>query len=73
MLAEKLHTRIPMYGIRRRIIAVREDSRLRDVLWQEVFEPHLPINRRPCLLPVAVEAMNSDNTSKKVFQNMKIR
>jgi hypothetical protein len=70
VLAERLGAWIPMCG---RIIAVSEDSGIRDVERQEVPEPHLPIVRHPRLLPVAVEAVDSDNASKAVFQNAKIR
>jgi hypothetical protein len=67
VLAERLGAWIPMCG---RIVAVSEDSRIRDVKWQEVSEPHLLIIRRPCLLPMAVEAVDSDNASKEAFQNV---
>jgi hypothetical protein len=70
MLVEILDTWIPMCG---RIIAISEDPRVRDVKRQEVLEPHPPVIRRPCLLPVAVEAMDSDNAWKELFQNAVIR
>ena len=54
-----------------RIIAVSEYSRVRYVKRQEILEPHLLIIRRPCLLPMAVEAVDSDNASTKAFQNVK--
>ena len=64
MLVEILHAWIPVRG---RIIAISKDSRIRDVEWQEVLEPHHPIIRHPCLVPVAVEAVDSDDASKEVF------
>lgn len=66
MLVEILDARISVRGC---IITVCEDSRVRNVQWQKVFQPHLPIIRRPCLLPEAVEAVNSDNAWKEGYSD----
>jgi len=60
MLTERLGAWIP-------VVAVSEDSGVWQIMRQEVLKPHLPIVRRPCILPVAAEAVDSDNVYLRIY------
>lgn len=49
--------------MRVRVVAPAEDAGLWEILREEVSEPVDAIFRRPCFIPVAVEAMQCDDAT----------